>query len=81
MLLFHSRVTPKVLLFTIGEEVDGTAKVRNLMLLLFFVSHMCTCIWFYLGRAVSISYRDHVKVTWFFADPGFEGRNFNIILL
>jgi hypothetical protein len=77
MLLFYSRVTPKVLLFKVGEDMDGTVKVRNLMLLLFFICHVCACIWFYLGRAVSFE----PKMTWVFADRQSEGQNFNIILL
>ena len=76
MLLFYSRVTPKVLLFKVGEEGDGTVKVRNLLLLLFFVCHLCACIWYYLGRAVSFE----PKMTWSFADPIYAGQNFNIIL-
>jgi hypothetical protein len=76
MLLFYSRVTPKVLLFKVGEEGDGTVKVRNLLLLLFFVCHLCACIWYYLGRAVSFQ----PKMTWVFADPIYAGQNFNMIL-
>jgi hypothetical protein len=76
MLLFYSRVTPKVLLFKVGEEGDGAVKVRNLLLLLFFICHLCACIWYYLGRAVSLE----PKMTWLLADPIYAGQNFNIIL-
>lgn len=48
MVLFFSRVSPKVLLFSGSDK--ASSKVLDLMLMIAFTMHICACCWYYIGR-------------------------------
>jgi len=70
MLLFWSRISPKPVLFNGG--VSSSGKVRDLLLVIFFIVHICSCVWYCIGRSVP-SQTQGPALSWLYADQEYNG--------
>jgi len=50
MLLYFSRISPRDIIYSKGEST----KIRDLLIVMFLILHLCAAIFYYIGRAVPV---------------------------